>query len=165
MQAQSTCFHPKSYYSLRCKACDTAYRRSRDPYEMFWRQVVFTDSCWLWTGSTTHGYGVFRKIGIRIAAHRFAYLHLVGPIPDGFVIDHLCRNPPCVNPAHMEPVTIHENAQVRAPTSMVNKTHCKHGHPFDAVNTWWRRKRGRTPSRECLTCHRARKRAAYHARR
>jgi hypothetical protein len=48
-------------------------------------------------------------IAVIIRAHRFAYELLVGPIPEGLVIDHLCRNRRCVNPAHLEPVTAEEN--------------------------------------------------------
>ena len=65
--------------------------------------------CWLWTGATTDkGYGVFwdGKLG---RAHRWAYTHWRGPIPEGLTLDHLCQVKACVNPDHLEPVTALEN--------------------------------------------------------
>jgi hypothetical protein len=66
--------------------------------------------CWLWTGAVdAKGYGrVLTPDGHR-PAHRLAYELAVGPIPDGLVIDHLCRTPGCINPDHLEPVTRREN--------------------------------------------------------
>jgi HNH endonuclease len=74
--------------------------------ERFWAKVDKTESCWLWTGALAKGYGQFggtRKQ--RIQAHRWAYQELVGSIPEGLELDHLCRVRRCVNPAHLEPVT------------------------------------------------------------
>lgn len=75
----------------------------------FWSYVFFhEDGCWEWTGAkTAAGYGQFTRR--KEYAHRHAYEDLVGPIPEGLVIDHLCRNPSCVNPDHLEPVTQREN--------------------------------------------------------
>lgn len=71
--------------------------------------------CWPWPGALNKkGYGTIDVVvnGRRYrSAHRFAYEQLVGPIPDGLELDHLCRNPPCVNPAHLEPVTRSENVR------------------------------------------------------
>lgn len=92
--------------------------------ERFWSKVEFTETCWLWTGFMTgRGYGEFwpaRRAGM--AAHRYAYEFCVGPIPEGFLLDHLCHTRDesctdwltcphrvCVRPEHLEPVTNHEN--------------------------------------------------------
>lgn len=78
----------------------------------FWTKVHLPsdDGCWVWTASQNGtGYGALTIAGARKLAHRLAYAHLVGPIPDGLDLDHLCRNRMCVNPAHLEPVTRREN--------------------------------------------------------
>lgn len=89
--------------------------------ERFWAKVQPTGFCWYWTGSlggVTSGYGRFGVRRLRNApfpAHRISYELLVGEIPEALVMDHhFCRNPPCVNPDHLEPVTVRENA-LRAP--------------------------------------------------
>ena len=70
----------------------------------FWRHVDDTGTCWVWTASIRpDGYGEFRA-GRLVKAHRFAYEHLIGPVPDGLHLDHLCRNRACVNPEHLDPV-------------------------------------------------------------
>jgi HNH endonuclease len=89
------------------------------PSERFWAKInkggpipehrSDLGPCWLWTAATNYGYGVFRIDRRSIYAHRYAYELLVGPIPDGLQLDHLCRVPPCVNPTHLEPVTHREN--------------------------------------------------------
>src|SRR3990167_11482908 len=68
--------------------------------------------CWNWIGTKdSSGYGRFRFFYKTILAHRFSYELFVGEIPTGLVIDHLCRNTSCVNPAHLEPVSIYENCR------------------------------------------------------
>lgn len=70
----------------------------------------YLSPCWLWTGKQhKKGYGLIQVRGKRQRAHRYVYEQLVGPIPEGLEIDHLCRNKPCVNPDHLEPVTLREN--------------------------------------------------------
>ncbi|WP_033356238.1 HNH endonuclease signature motif containing protein, partial [Kitasatospora aureofaciens] len=104
-------------------------------------------------------YGQFNLHGRTYSAHRYAYTQLVGPIPDGLVIDHLCRNPSCVNPAHLEPVTHAENMRRSEPAM---RTHCIHGHEFTEANTYYR-----TPNcdgvRQCRACN-AKAAARYQAR-
>lgn len=72
--------------------------------------------CHVWRGfKDRNGYGAFtprKSSGIRMGvAHRFVYAHFVGPIPKGMTLDHLCANPSCVNPSHLEPVTLRENVR------------------------------------------------------
>jgi hypothetical protein len=111
--------------------------------------------CWLWVaGKYIGGYGKISRGRVawgHARAHRVAYELLVGPIPKGLEIDHLCRNHGCVNPAHMEPITHRENLlRGCAPCARnAQKTHCKYGHPFDEANTsMWR------GHRQCRTCAR-----------
>ena len=76
----------------------------------FWSRVVKSDDCWEWAGAhDNHGYSKTSFEYRDMAAHRVAYELVVGPIPEGLTIDHLCRNRGCVNPAHLEPVTQREN--------------------------------------------------------
>lgn len=118
--------------------------------------------CAEWQGARTNGYGRFTiRFGRgrgghqqTFQAHRMAYELLVGPIPGGLVIDHLCRNPACVNPDHMEPVTIAENVRRGSAGqhgSHRRLTHCKYGHAFTEANTLIDC-RGR---RRCKTCRQA----------
>ena len=92
--------------------------------------VDSNSGCWLWDGPLDpNGYtGKLVVEGRRTHAHRAVYLYQVGPIPDGLELDHLCRTPRCVNPAHLEPVTHQENMR-RA--RMNRKTHCLRGHLLD----------------------------------
>ena len=72
--------------------------------------VEVASGCWLWTGATNNnGYGQIRVDGQARYVHRLAYETFVGPIPEGFQIDHVCRNRRCVHPAHLEAVTQREN--------------------------------------------------------
>lgn len=71
-----------------------------------------TDSCWVWTGTRNDvGYGQLTVDGRMQYVHRLSYEALVGPIPDGMQIDHLCRNTLCLRPEHLEPVTPAENVR------------------------------------------------------
>ena len=89
--------------------------------------------CWEWTGAlNSRGYGAVGVFGVSKSTHRVAYELLVGPIPDDLQIDHLCRNKPCCNPEHLEPVTALTNMQRRPD---VNKTHCLRGHEMTPENT------------------------------
>ena len=94
-----------SHYNLAIRD-GLIQRRSDMP---FWD--VDASGCWLWNRKfRPDGYGV-KSLGktAEIRAHRWVYEQYVGPIPEGLELDHLCNNPPCVNPAHLEPVTHTEN--------------------------------------------------------
>jgi hypothetical protein len=115
------------------------------PTERFMAKVsARPDGCWQWMGATDrYGYGLSLFYGRRERkhmAHRVAYEQFVGPIPEGLVIDHLCRNKGCVNPDHLEPVTIGENVLrgETIPARNLLKTHCHRGHEFTPESTYYR---------------------------
>lgn len=142
------CIKPQKTREL----CHNHYIRSRSGRgnlatldQRYWSKVDRSggdNACWLWTAFTQKGYGRFEGV----VAHRVAYELLVGPIPDGLQLDHLCRVRQCVNPAHLEPVTNAENARRAA----VARTHCVHGHEFTPENTSLNRRGARV----CRTCTR-----------
>lgn len=73
------------------------------------------DDCWNWIGARNgRGYGNINTGKFTWCAHRYFYTYLVGPIQDGLTVDHLCRNTSCVNPVHMELVTLEENSRRQA---------------------------------------------------
>lgn len=131
----------------------------RIPIEQrLWPRVDKSGDCWIWQGAlTTWGYGTIRYKGRPCQAHRVAYELLVGPIPDGMQLDHICRVRACVNPAHLEPVTNRENVLrgFGITANHAGKTHCIHGHPFDEANTY----HIKNGHRQCRTCTRDRMRA------
>lgn len=130
----------------------------------FWNKVSIDPSgCWRWTGAhIANGYGHFSLQGKRVGAHRVAYEALVGPIPDGLHIDHLCRVRDCVNPAHLEAVTCRENVRRGTAPDVARRrharrTHCKRGHEYTQENTIVR-----ADGRECRECRRVQSLAWYH---
>lgn len=124
--------------------------------ERFWTKVRDGESgCWTWTASLgPGGYGQFcLRRGVLVRAHRWSYEAMVGPIPVGLVLDHLCRNRACVNPDHLDPVPNRVNllrgtgfAATRAA-----QTKCRAGHPFDQANTYVKA----NGSRNCRACKQA----------
>lgn len=95
--------------------------------------------CWIWRGKPgSRGYCYFWYDGKKRLAHRFCYEVFVGPIPEGLVIDHLCRNTICVRGSHLEPVTDRINiARGTAPPARnMVATECSNGHPFNEENTY-----------------------------
>jgi len=100
--------------------------------KLFWRGVVAgPNGCWVRIKVDRNGYSKTRLAGKDALAHRFTYQRLVGPIPKGMQLDHLCRNRACCNPAHLEPVTPKENA---ARGLKAKRTHCPQGHPLTPDN-------------------------------
>lgn len=124
-----------------------------------------SQGCILYGGTIMNrGYGQICLGGRQMLAHRAAYELLIGPIPDGLVIDHRCHNQDlgcrggdncphrrCINVEHLEPVTLAENTR-RGHASWINarKTHCPSGHPYDEANTHWYDGR-----RYCRACNNA----------
>lgn len=100
--------------------------------------------CWVWKGSKDPYYGIIRINGVVLKAHRVSYELFIGPIPTGMTLDHLCRNRACINPAHLEPVTLRENISRR---QRPLKSHCPQGHPYDEANTYTYK-----GSRHCRLC-------------
>jgi hypothetical protein len=149
-----------------------------DPISRFWSYVNKTDACWLWTASLSAGYGQFAPVhNEHVRAHRYAYELLVGSIPDGLDLDHLCHNEDpncrggstcrhraCVNPAHLEPSTRQENL-ARSPSGEAKrnaaKTRCPQDHPYSGDNLYINATSG---ARVCRECGRAGERRRYKVR-
>lgn len=127
--------------------------------ERFEAKVIRREGCWGWDGAHMwNGYAALYDNDAKNQrhAHRFAYRHFIGPIPNGLHIDHICRNRGCVNPWHLRLVTLAENVLLGDGITARNarKTHCKRGHSFDEANTHIDN-RG---NRSCRTCSRDRMR-------
>lgn len=121
---------------------------------VFWGRVHIQPGCWRWRAAKdTSGYGRFLVNGKAVAAHRHAYEMMVGPIPEGLQLDHLCRNRWCCNPSHLEPVTKRENILrgVGASAKAARATHCPSGHPLSGDNLYINYKGARC----CRACMRA----------
>lgn len=174
--AKGYCSHPDCVRPGYCKGlCTLHYQQMRRGYSgppvsglplevRFWRKVDKNSPapefrpelgpCWLWLGGVTNsGYG---KVGMPTRlAHRVAYELVVGPIPDGLQIDHLCRVRRCQNPAHMEPVTARENQRRSRSVSGLNmaKTHCDAGHELSGDNLYVAPAgTAKAGSRKCRAC-------------
>lgn len=123
--------------------------------------------CWIWTGAIAkdtpevkRGYGIFwggeyneKGQPVMGMAHKWAYEHFVGPVPEGLTLDHTCRRRNCVRPEHLDPVTQRENTMRGIGPSAINaeKTHCLRGHPLSGENLYVPPGGGR---RGCRTCRR-----------
>ena len=103
----------------------------------FWDKVEkIPDGCWEWTANKTNGYGRFRVDAKLVYAHRFAFETLVGPIPAGLDLDHICHNRACVKPNHLRPCTNRENGRNRMINT--NSTSGFKGVHWDRANKKWR---------------------------
>jgi hypothetical protein len=129
----------RRYCGWTCHAA-AKHRRWCDPDGPPWDEDA--NGCWLWNRSMSpQGYGAITVNRVTIPAHRWVYELIVGPIPEGLHIDHLCRVTACVNPAHLEPVTAAENIRrgLRPTTNGDHqraKTHCPRGHPYAGDNLY-----------------------------
>lgn len=120
----------------------------------FLSKICKTDSCWEWTSYVDkNGYGRFFINGKHQQAHRVSYEDKFGKIPEGLVINHLCRNRKCVNPKHLEVVTQKVNIQ-KGLTGFITglrmraKTHCPQNHEYSEKNTYI----SPNGKRRCRTC-------------
>ncbi len=148
-----------------CRKCGKTHIPTKSTSEVaprFWSKVnkgASTD-CWEWTAKIErNGYGRFWVNGHSVSAHRFAYELTHGPIPKGLTIDHLCRNRTCVNPAHMELVSLRTNVLRGSgfTAQFAKKTHCPQGHPYDLFNM----RINRRGARLCRECERERNRKLF----
>jgi hypothetical protein len=137
--------------------------RSSDTFlTRLWSKTIFCDTgCWLFTGShTDEGYGRIRLGNTIRFVHRAAYEFIVGEIPDGLVLDHLCRSRDCWNPDHLEPVTERVNILrgLGITALEARRDRCPAGHEYSTKLT----KRG---GRVCLKCRRKQSLASYYKKR
>jgi len=129
-------------------------------------EVDAKTGCWNWVGSLNgSGYGQLRMFGKTWMTHSLSYeFHYNQPISFGMVIDHLCRNPACINPAHLEMITQHSHRLRTAPfirgvrrRYKADDTHCKHGHAWTEENTYI----APSGSRVCRECQKIGARKFY----
>lgn len=145
---------------------------STDEQSRFWTLVNKQSECWIWEGTTNAGgYGTFQHNGRQVLAHRVAYTLDKGTIPTGLVIDHLCAKRPCVNPDHLEAVSVEENVhravvngQIPRPVLVKRNKYqrvCKQGHEMTEDNVYTFPSSG---VRRCRICLAEAQRRAYLSR-
>lgn len=123
---------------------------------------VKENGCWQFIGSLVKGgYGRIQVNGKRMLAHRYMYEQKFGKISKGLTVDHLCRNPSCLNPDHFELVTLAENVLRGNGPCAINarKTHCKRGHKLGGHNLLIR-----SGKRQCRICTNKAQLKRYHDR-
>lgn len=113
------------------------------------------DGCWYWTDHLNRGYGQMNVGGKQMKPYRLSYEAFIGEIPDGLVIDHMCRNPTCINPMHLRAVTQRVNILCGDTFAARKKaqTHCLRGHPLVDGNIYYSTGGG---GRRCCECRRMR---------
>lgn len=132
----------------------TKHRLREITLAMIRERTVEDGGCWLWTGALRNGYGAMsQRVSADVAdgwrtlyVHRLTYQLVIGPIPPGLQLDHVCRVRRCVNPEHLETVTAQENKRRGMSPAAVNarKTTCPQGHPYDMTTG--------SGGRGCRTC-------------
>lgn len=142
----------KHYQRMR----KTGTTTRRDALDRFMAKVeISDDGCWIWTGYLNPaGYGQFGVGSRLVLAHRWLYEQAVEQIPDSLTLDHLCRVTACVNPDHLEPVSLAENIRRAAAVRDYGQPMavCAHGHAMTPANSY--RRPGRRNSLACKTCQR-----------
>lgn len=140
---------------MKNKKCNCGCGEYLIEEERFWQKVYKRtgDECWNWkAGKDKDGYGRFTLMTRKIVrAHRYSYELKYGTIKEGLVIDHMCRNPSCVNPKHLRQVTNKINILIGMsnPAKNSRKTHCLRGHELSGENLYVQTKTGK---RYCKTC-------------
>jgi hypothetical protein len=132
------------------------------PQDLMMRLVIREPSsldtgCWEWPGGKDgDGYAQASMSCKKIHVHRVLYAHFIGEIPPGLVTDHLCRNRPCCNPWHLEPVTTKENLRRGVGVGWGSrnraKTHCPRGHPYEGDNLYIVKTGPKAGGRVCKLC-------------
>lgn len=158
---------PKPTYFHACSPTCKQQGHQKRIFDRLWKHVIQEGDCWVWQGAChRQGYGIISANNRCIYVYKLVYKLTRGPIPTGKVLDHLCRNPPCCSPAHLEVVTPGINVlRGMAPSALnAQKTHCLRGHPFDEKNTILRPdSKRRKGGRQCRTCTNESRLRRWHA--
>lgn len=126
------------------------------------RLKVDDRGCWNWSGGLIEGYAQTAYQGRKWLGHRLVYNYLVEEIPEGMTIDHKCFNTKCMNPFHLQCVSLLENS-TNSPRHRGNLEICQKGlHPFDDENTYYEPRKGKPPGRRCKACRRKANNDRYH---